>query len=479
MRRRAVHEAQEEDQQGSPVQQHRRAERRRHRRRPHRPHALLRLRLARCSPRIPTEVQRKSILDAERAIADLLRRPRAACAASASAPPTRPSFAPASRSSGRPACCAMPSSTVRDEIENVLSYYQLHVPARDPQALCRAGASSSAAPCRALLPHGQLDRRRPRRQPQRQCRYPASRAAAPGETALRYYLTEVHELGAELSHLAHAGRLHAATCRAWPTRSGDANAHRDDEPYRRALIGIYARLAGTLARADRHEALRHAVAPGTPYAGRGEFLADLHTIDDFLRRNHGAAMIRHAARPAHPRGRGLRLPSRHHRPAPELRPARGRAWPSCSPSPRIEPRLCRARRGAKQQLLLALLQDPRGRCACAPPTTPSATAGRAGHLRGRARAARALRPRGHPALHHQPHRDGQRPARSAACCRRKCGLMRGTLAPPKPRAPASTSSSCRCSRRSTICARRADHARLLRPAGHRGADPRTRARSRT
>ncbi len=109
VRRRAVHEAQEEDHQGSLAS------------------SIATLsaagidadRIARTlssayvSPVLtahPTEVQRKSILDAERAIADLLTAARHA-AQRAPAPRQRePSSAPASRSSGRPACSAIPSS---------------------------------------------------------------------------------------------------------------------------------------------------------------------------------------------------------------------------------------------------------------------------------------------------------------------------------------------------------------------------------
>ena len=53
--------------------------------------------------------------------------------------------------------------------------------------------------------------------------------------------------------------------RALAERSPDHNAHREDEPYRRALIGMYARLAATLHELTGTEALRHAVAPQNPY----------------------------------------------------------------------------------------------------------------------------------------------------------------------------------------------------------------------
>jgi phosphoenolpyruvate carboxylase len=87
------------------------------------------------------------------------------------------------------------------------------------------------------------------------------------EVALRFYLTEVHELGAELSI---SGTLAAVTpeMQALAERSPDHNVHRADEPYRRALIGIYARLAATLHALTGTEALRHAVAPQDPYAER-------------------------------------------------------------------------------------------------------------------------------------------------------------------------------------------------------------------
>ena len=42
--------------------------------------------------------------------------------------------------------------------------------------------------------------------------------------------------------------------------SPDRNPHREDEPYRRALVGIYARLAATLQALTGTEALRHAEA---------------------------------------------------------------------------------------------------------------------------------------------------------------------------------------------------------------------------
>jgi phosphoenolpyruvate carboxylase len=73
--------------------------------------------------------------------------------------------------------------------------------------------------------------------------------------------------------------------------SGDTSPHRADEPYRRALIGVYARLAATLHVLTGTEALRHAVAPSAPYPQAAALLADLRTVEESLRRHHAAALI--------------------------------------------------------------------------------------------------------------------------------------------------------------------------------------------
>ena len=67
-------------------------------------------------------------------------------------------------------------------------------------------------------------------------------------------------------------------------RSPDTNEHRQDEPYRLALTGIYARLAATLKDLTGGEAARHAVAPQNPYPNAQAFSADLRTIEASLTR---------------------------------------------------------------------------------------------------------------------------------------------------------------------------------------------------
>jgi phosphoenolpyruvate carboxylase len=80
-------------------------------------------------------------------------------------------------------------------------------------------------------------------------------------------------------------------------RSPDTNAHRQDEPYRRALTGMYARLAASLKALTGGDAARHAVAPQNAYGSAAEFLADLRTIEASLHSHHGAALTAQRLRP--------------------------------------------------------------------------------------------------------------------------------------------------------------------------------------
>ncbi len=123
------------------------------------------------------------------------------------------------------------------------------------------------------------------------------------EVALRHYLTEVHYLGGELSLSARLVTV-SPEMQALAQRSPDTSEHRQDEPYRRALTGIYARLAATLKELTGGDAARHAVAPQNAYAGAEEFLADLRVIEASLQSHHGKAL---AAERLHPLIRAVQV----------------------------------------------------------------------------------------------------------------------------------------------------------------------------
>ncbi|MFL4978638.1 MAG: phosphoenolpyruvate carboxylase [Xanthobacteraceae bacterium] len=109
--------------------------------------------------------------------------------------------------------------------------------------------------------------------------------------ALKFYLDELHLLGSELSLDA---RLVGVTdaLRQLTERSPDHSPHRQDEPYRRAISGIYARLAATAWTLDRLEAPHHAVGEAPPYADAGEFLGELDILHRSLLANGSETLAR-------------------------------------------------------------------------------------------------------------------------------------------------------------------------------------------
>jgi phosphoenolpyruvate carboxylase len=109
-------------------------------------------------------------------------------------------------------------------------------------------------------------------------------------TILDYYLDQVHQLGAELSTstlMVEASQELQSLADASP----DHSPHRSDEPYRRALIGIYARLASTARELGATNILRREVGHAEPYADAREFRADLRVVAESLVANHGAVLV--------------------------------------------------------------------------------------------------------------------------------------------------------------------------------------------
>ena len=107
--------------------------------------------------------------------------------------------------------------------------------------------------------------------------------------AFLFYLDELHKLGGELSL---DGRLvkTSEALNALVNASHDMSAQRKSEPYRRAITGIYARLAATAKKLTGTQAPLPAIADATPYADADVFLADLDIIYGSLALN-GAAEL--------------------------------------------------------------------------------------------------------------------------------------------------------------------------------------------
>jgi phosphoenolpyruvate carboxylase len=109
--------------------------------------------------------------------------------------------------------------------------------------------------------------------------------------AIAFYLEELHQLGGELSLASLLAKV-SDSLSALATRSPDHSPHRADEPYRRAISGMYARLAATAKSLGGFEAMRPAVAGADPYRNAQELAADLKVVHDSLVANGSAALAR-------------------------------------------------------------------------------------------------------------------------------------------------------------------------------------------
>jgi phosphoenolpyruvate carboxylase len=106
---------------------------------------------------------------------------------------------------------------------------------------------------------------------------------------INHYLDEVHELGGELP-LSELLVDITPELRALAERSPDRSPQRIDEPYRRALSGIYARLAATARALDHVEPVRHEIGQDEPYANPGELRHELKVLASSLKLNGGARL---------------------------------------------------------------------------------------------------------------------------------------------------------------------------------------------
>ena len=317
----------------------------------------------------PTEVQRKSILDAERDIAQLLTARDEikvhAFAAHAAKDALTPRELTANEAQLRARVMQLWQTrllrftklTVADEIENALSYYESTFLREIPKLYADLERALGSQPVHSFLRMGQWiggDRDGNPHVSAATLEYALRRQA---DVALRHHLTEVHYLGGELSLSAMLVDF-TPEMRALAERSPDTNEHRLDEPYRRALTGIYARLAATLKDLTGGDAARHAVAPQNAYLKPEEFLADLRTMEASLRANHGGALV---AQRLHPLIRAVEVFG-FHLATVDLRQNSDKheeVVAELLAVARIEAKYAGLHEMAKRELLLRLLNDAR------------------------------------------------------------------------------------------------------------------------
>jgi phosphoenolpyruvate carboxylase len=111
------------------------------------------------------------------------------------------------------------------------------------------------------------------------------------------YLDQLNALGAELSVSSELAGVSADLARL-AQRGGDLNAARSDEPYRRAITGVYARLAATYQKLTGRVPPRPASVAAEPYPDAQSLRADLTVLELSLEseskvgRNAGGSLAR-------------------------------------------------------------------------------------------------------------------------------------------------------------------------------------------
>ena len=257
----------------------------------------------------PTEVQRKSILDREVAIARLLtERDRVML--------TAPEMAINDRALRREVSTMWETRmlrrvkpTVYDEIENALAYYRYTFLTEIPRLFADVEdlldaeyATSEPWQLPPIVRMGSWiggDRDGHPLVTRDVLLYAVKQQS---RVAFDYYLEQVHFLGAELPLSTHLVPI-SPQLKDLAETSPDRSEQRLDEPYRKVLVGIYARLAATAELLNGQQALRHPATKGKPYPSATEFVMDLETISSSLVANRGAEAARgrlrdtiHAAR---------------------------------------------------------------------------------------------------------------------------------------------------------------------------------------
>ena len=262
----------------------------------------------------PTEVQRQSILDCERGIAAALSQLEDARLSARQRTRIEARLHSRVLTLWQTAMIRLSRLRVIDEIENALTFYRLTFLAEIPRLYEELESALGGRPVPVLLSMGSWiggDRDGNPFVTADVLREAVTRQA---RSAFAHYLGEVHALGAELSMSLRLVEPTPALLRL-AHAAHDPSKHRQDEPYRQALSGMYSRLAATAHARTGFVSPREPHREAEPYADEAAFAADLRVIADSLA-SHGAARL--AAVRLKPLQRALRV-FRFHLAALDLR----------------------------------------------------------------------------------------------------------------------------------------------------------------
>jgi phosphoenolpyruvate carboxylase len=243
----------------------------------------------------PTEVRRKSTIDREMEIAELLdRRERVQLTAEESAADEE-QLRREVLTLWQTNLLRRTKLTVLDEVANGLSFYDYTFLREVPRLHCAledrlndGGADTELA---SFLRMGSWIGGDRDGNPFVTAEVMRGTLRLQSSRALRFYLEELHALGAELSLAAHLADV-SDELRQLAERSPDPSPHRSGEPYRLAVSGIYARLAATALKLRIETTRRLPVGEAAPYADVKEFKADLDILDRSLIANNSRVIAR-------------------------------------------------------------------------------------------------------------------------------------------------------------------------------------------
>jgi phosphoenolpyruvate carboxylase len=232
----------------------------------------------------PTEVQRQSILDCERQIAKTLALRERALDDDERLECDR-TLRRLVLALWQTAMLRLSKLRVIDEIENGLQYFRLSFLSELPRLQIRTETLFGASqPLKPFLRIGMWiggDRDGNPFVTADTLRYGAARQA---RLVLAHYLEEVHLLGAELPLSTRLVQVDAEVLQLAES-AHDESAHRQGEPYRQALTGMYARLAAAYGEITGATPVREPHTSMPAYPGPAALANDLRTLSASLHRN--------------------------------------------------------------------------------------------------------------------------------------------------------------------------------------------------
>jgi len=246
----------------------------------------------------PTEVQRKSILDTERALSSLLAY-RALPLSKKESERNHLLIVGAITTLWQTRILRFTKLTVSNEIDNALSYYRMTFLDVIPELLqdmeLELNKIYAKAPDESYqLPNffqmgswigGDRDGN-----PNVNASTLSEAIDQQSMTAFRYYLEQIHALRLELSLSTRLVEVTDALVQLTEA-SHDKSPHRQDETYRLALNGIYSRIVATAKLVTSDIGVTLAEPESRPYASADELLADLYIVVQSLKLNSGEALI--------------------------------------------------------------------------------------------------------------------------------------------------------------------------------------------